>query len=130
MSKHMLHLRSPVRRDEVAAIVGDRAALEALQRAVDTALATGSGGGFFYSSDGEGYALAIALEEDMDNVHTAYLNEPAPVRSLRERVPMYEVSNYSVALHKALMLRKAGGPWPMLKPSAAHAAAYGAHDEP
>jgi nucleotide-binding universal stress UspA family protein len=130
MSKHMLHLRSPLRMDEVAAIVGDRAALEALQRAVDTALATGSGGGFFYSSDGEGYALAIALEDEMDNVHTTYQNEPAPVRSLRERVPMYAVRNYSVALHKAMMLRETGAARPMLQPSAAHAAAHGVHDEP
>lgn len=106
MSKQALHLRSPGRNDEVAAIVGDRTALEALQRAVDTALATGAGGGFFFSSDGEGYALAVALEDDMETVHTAYAGELAPIRSLRERVPMYAVRNYGVALRKALLLRE------------------------
>lgn len=119
MSKQMLHLRSPGRSDEVASIVGDRAALEALQRAVDTTLATGAGGGFFFSSDGEGYALAIALEDDMEAVHTAYAGELRPVRSLRERVPMYAVRNYGVALRKALLRRADASPWPTHEHSAA-----------
>lgn len=113
MVQQILHLRSPGRADEVAAIVGNRAALEALQRAVDTALATGAGGAFVYSSDGEGYALAVALEPAMEQVHTAYAHEPEPVRSLRERVPLYAVGNFGVALAKALRLRAPSGPRPL-----------------
>lgn len=105
MGPQILHLRSPGRADDVAAIVGNRAALEALQRAVDTALATGAGGAFVFSSDGEGYALAVALEPAMEAVCTAYAHEPAPVRSLRENVPLYAVGNFGVALAKALRLR-------------------------
>lgn len=118
MSKPMLHLRSPGREDEVASIIGDRSALEALQRAVDTALATGAGGGFFFSSDGEGFALAVALENEMENVHTSYSGEVAPVRSLRERVPMYAVRNYGVAMRKAQLLRKETCPCPAHEPTA------------
>lgn len=107
MSKDMLHIRNPGRRDNVAAIIGDRRALEALQRAVDTALATGAGGAFLFSSDGEGYALAVAMEENMEVVQTAYANEAMPERSLRELVPMYAVQNFDVALRKALLLLQA-----------------------
>lgn len=104
MSKDMLHIRNPGRWDNVAAIIGDRRALEALQRAVDTALATGSGGAFLFSSDGEGYALAVAMEDNMEVVETAYAGELKPARSLRERVPMYAVQNFGVALRKAVLM--------------------------
>lgn len=110
MSKQMLHLRSPGRNDEVASIVGDRTAMEALQRAIDTALATGAGGAFVFSSDGEGYALAVALEGEMEDVETAYANEQTPQRSVRERVPMYAVRNFGVALRKALLMRDQAKP--------------------
>lgn len=102
VSEHMLHLRSPGRWDDTAAIVGDRLALLALRRAVDMALSTGGGGAFLFSSDGEGYALAVALEENMWNVQTAYADEVAPVRSLREVVPLYAVANFAAALRVAI----------------------------
>jgi hypothetical protein len=107
MSEQMLHLRAPGRWDGVATIVGDREALEALRRAVDAALATGSGGTALYSSDGEGYALAVALENEMCNVQTAYAGETAPVRALREVVPLYAVRHFTAALNKALLMRGA-----------------------
>lgn len=106
MSEQMLHLRSPGRWEDIAGIVGDRAALLALRQAVDMALDTGAGGAFLFSSDGEGYALAVALEEHMWDVETAYADEVAPVRSLREVVPMHAVANFRPALHKAMRLRE------------------------
>jgi hypothetical protein len=106
VSEQMLHLRSPDRWGNVAAIVGDRTALEALRRAVEAALRTGSGGAFLFSSDGEGYDLAVALEENMWNVQTAYANETAPVRSLREVIPIHAVLNFRPALCKAMRSRE------------------------
>jgi hypothetical protein len=105
VSEHMLHLQSPDRWDDMAAIVGDRTALEALRNAVEAALCTGAGGAFLFSSDGEGYALAVALEENMWDVQTAYAGEMDPVRSLREVVPIREVENFQSALHHALRMR-------------------------
>jgi hypothetical protein len=120
MSKQMLHIRNPGRLDNVAAIIGDRRALEALQRAVDTALATGAGGAFLFSSDGEGYALAVAMEDNMEVVQTAYAGETMPDRSLRERVPMYAARNFGVALRKALLQSGESHSRPSHKPSAAN----------
>lgn len=111
MSAHILHLLGPARWDSVAAIVGDRPALEGLREALNTALDTGAGGTFVYSSDGEGYALAVALEEDMQAVHTAYIKEAAPVRSLREAVPMRAVSNFKAAIALAIEHRHRVLPW-------------------
>lgn len=105
MRERMLHLRAPGRWDGVATIVGNREALETLRRAVDAALVTGSGGAALYTSDGEGYALAVALEDKMWEVQTAYAGETAPMRSLREVVPMYAVKNFSAALSKAMQMR-------------------------
>lgn len=100
----MLHLRAPDRWDGVASIIGDRDALETLRRAVDAALATGAGGTTLFNSDGESYALAVALEDRMWNVQTAYAGEATPVRSLREVVPMHAVENFPAALCKALII--------------------------
>lgn len=101
MSDYMLHLRSPMRSDDIAVIVGDRKGLERLRDAVDLAIVKGAGGALLYCSDGEGYALAVALEPDMSEVQTSYSGENSPLRSLRERVPMYAVRNFSAALHEA-----------------------------
>jgi len=105
MNVKMLHLRSPGRWDGVACIVGDHSALESLQRAINTALATGAGGAEFYSSDGEGFVLAVAMEDSMCNVQTAYECESSPQRSLREITPMWAVKNFAPALRKAHALR-------------------------
>lgn len=106
MSQQMLHLQSPGRWDNFAAIVGDRTALEALRSAVEAALSTGAGVAFLFSSDGEGYALAVAMEENMWDVQTAYAKKLAPSRSLREVVPMYVVENFESALHQAMRMRE------------------------
>jgi len=101
MSDYMLHFRSPTRFDDIAAIVGDRKGLERLRDAVDVAIARGAGGALLFCSDGEGYALAVALEPDMSEVQTSYSGEISPQRSKRERVPMYAVHNFRAALHEA-----------------------------
>lgn len=101
MNVGMLHLRSPSRWGGVACIVGDHGALESLQRAINTALATGAGGAKFYSADGEAFVLAVALEDAMCDVQTAYDGESSPHRSLREITPMWEVKNFAPALRKA-----------------------------
>lgn len=111
MSQHMLHILSPARWDTVAAIVGDRSALESLHQALTNALATGAGGAYLYSSDGEGYALAVAMEEDMYAVHTAYSGESKPRRSVRERVPMRGVANFQAAVNEAIVQRRLKQPW-------------------
>ncbi|MDD5706556.1 MAG: hypothetical protein PHR35_11570 [Kiritimatiellae bacterium] len=102
MSERTLHLMSPARFDNIAAIVGDRQGLEELRHAVDMALSCGSGGVFVFASDGEGYALAVALETDMQSVHTSYAGEAYPLRSLREITPLRAVKNFRPALLKAL----------------------------
>ncbi len=102
MSERTLHLMSPSRYNNIAAIVGDRLALEALRKAIDMALASGSGGAFLFGSDGEGFSLAVALEKDMHSVHTSYAEERFPSRSLRELVPLRAVENFSFALEKAI----------------------------
>jgi hypothetical protein len=102
MSEHTLHLMSPTRHDNIAAIVGDRLALEELRKAVDMALGSGSGGAFLFGSDGEGFSLAVVLEKDMHSVYTSYAQELCPSRSLRELVPLRAVRNFSCALEKAL----------------------------
>ncbi|WP_150119033.1 hypothetical protein [Massilia sp. NR 4-1] len=102
MSAHILHLLSPARWDSVGAIIGDRTALEGLREALNSALDSGAGGTFVYSSDGEGYALAVALENDMHAVHTTYAGEVHTVRSLRETIPMRAVSNFKIAMSLAI----------------------------
>lgn len=111
MSAHILHLLSPARWDSVGAIIGDRPALEGLREALNSALETGAGGTFVYSSDGEGYALAVALENDMHAVHTAYAREAAPVRSMRETIPMRAVRNFKAAISLAIEHRPRVLPW-------------------
>ena len=111
MSAHLLHLLSPTRWDSVGAIIGDRPALEGLRDALISALDTGAGGTFVFSSDGEGYALAVALENDMHVVHTAYAREIGPVRSMRETVPMRAVQNFNAAISLAVERRHLVLPW-------------------
>lgn len=111
MSEHMLHILGPARWDSVAAIVGDRSALESLHLALTNALGKGAGGAYLYSSDGEGFALAVALEEDMYAVHTAYSGEAKPRRSVRERVPMRGVANFQAAVSEAIEQRRLKQPW-------------------
>lgn len=106
MSERTLHLMSPARFDNVAAIVGDRIALQGLHHALAMALCSGSGGAYVFSSDGEGYSIAVALEPDMQFVHTSYSLEPEPLRSLRETVPLRAVKNFCPALGKALQDRQ------------------------
>ncbi|MBY0240636.1 MAG: hypothetical protein K2X55_15100 [Burkholderiaceae bacterium] len=111
MSAHILHLLSPTRWDSVGAIIGDRPALEGLRDALNSALETGAGGTFVYCSDGEGYALAVALENDMQAVHTAYAKETAPVRWVRETIPMRAVRNFKAAISQAIEHRQLVLPW-------------------
>lgn len=105
MSERMLHFMGPSRFDEIGAIVGDRVALLELRAAVDEAIATGAGGTFKFQSDGEPYALVVALEREMDHVHTAYAAERTRVRSLRETVPMRAVRQFNEGYRKALEFR-------------------------
>lgn len=100
MTARMLHVSGPSRSDGVASIVGDRAALQALSSALEHALLSCSGGTFAYHSDGESYLIAVALEADMSHVCTAYVDDVAPQRSLRETVPMFMVEHYAAALNK------------------------------
>lgn len=108
MSEQMLHIQSPGRWDGVACIVGDQSALLSLRDAVNAALATGSGGVYAYSSDGEGYLLAVALKTEMYDVQTAYAGEISPMRSLREILPMHALANFLIGYGKALDQRDAG----------------------
>lgn len=101
MSKCMLHMLAPSRYDDVAAIVGDIEALIKLRKALDDAIATGTGGTFLCQSDGEGYSFAIVRVEDMYPVHTTYAGEINPVRSGRETISLRGVPNFLQALRKA-----------------------------
>lgn len=101
MSKLMLHMLSPCRYDDTAAIVGDTEALRKLRKALDDAIMTGTGGTFLFQSDGEGYSIAVVLVEDMFPVHTTYAGEINPVRSGRETVSLRGVPNFLQALRKA-----------------------------
>lgn len=103
MSNRMLHMLSPSRYDDVAAIVGDTEALLKLRTALDEAIITGSGGTFLFQSDGEGYSVAIVRVEDMYPVHTTYAGEINPVRSGRETVSLRGVPNFLQALRKAAL---------------------------
>lgn len=102
MSERMLHFMGPSRWDEIGVIVGDRVALLDLRTALDDALATGSGGTFSCQSDGEPYALIVALEWYMTPVHTSYAAERTRCRSSRETVPMRAVRNFNEGYRKAL----------------------------
>ena len=105
MSERMLHFMGPSRWDEVGAIVGDRIALLELRAALDETIATGAGGTFSFQSDGEPYALIVAMERDMAPVHTAYAAEKIPYRSLRETVPLRAVARFNEGYRKALAFR-------------------------
>lgn len=105
MSERMLHFMGPSRWDEVGAIVGDRVALLELRAALDEAIATGAGGTFSFQSDGEPYALIVAMERDMAPVHMAYAAEKTRCRSLRETVPMRAVARFNEGYRKALEFR-------------------------
>ena len=109
-SHNMLHILGPTRREPLAAIVGDRAALERLRHALDETLATGSGGACAAASDGEPFLLAIALQPDMQPIHTTYADEAEPVRSLREQIPLRQVPNFAAACAKAATLQEAAQP--------------------
>ena len=101
MSKNLLHMAGPTRKDSMSKIVGDIAALTNLRDAIDDALNTGSGGTQVFMSDGEPYLIAVVRENDMDPVYTTYANEVSPQRSKRETIDMEEVGNYLMASHKA-----------------------------
>ena len=105
MSERMLHFMGPSRWDEVGAIVGDRVALLELRAAIEAALKTGAGGTYSFQSDGEPYALVVALEREMRAVHTAYAAEKVRCRSLRETVPMRTVAYFNEGYRKALEFR-------------------------
>lgn len=105
MSERMLHFMGPSRFDEIGAIVGDRVALLDLRAALEDAIATGAGGTFSFQSDGEPYALIVAMERDMSHVHTAYAAERTRVRSLRETIPMRSVAQFNEGYRKALAFR-------------------------
>jgi hypothetical protein len=102
MSNRMLHILSPSRYDDVAAIVGDTDALLRLRNALDDAITTGTGGTFLFQSDGEGYSFAIVRVDDMYPVHTTYVGETSPLRSRRETVSLRGVPNFVQALCKAV----------------------------
>lgn len=106
MSDYMLHIMSPTRDDNIAAIVGDRKALSNLRDSINDALATGSGGSFLYQSDGEPYALSVALVADMSQVFTAYATENLPLRSARETRPIRHLPNFMDGYHKAKLVRE------------------------
>ena len=105
MSERMLHFMGPSRWDEVGAIVGDRVALLELRAALDDAIATVAGGTLSFQSDGEPYALVVAMERDMGPVHTTYAAEKTRCRSLRETVPMRTVARFNEGYRKALAFR-------------------------
>ncbi len=101
MSENMLHISGATRATNCSAIVADRAALIALRDAVVDALASGSGGAFLNSSDGEHHAVAVVLTGDMYPVFTTYSGETNPARSRRETIPINKLLHYRSAIAKA-----------------------------
>ena len=101
MSEKMLHVLAPSRHDNVAAIVGDSAALVKLRNAIDDALKSNAGGTFLYQSDGAGYSLAVVRVDDMHPVCTTYAGETAPERSKQETVGLRSLPNFLNAYRKA-----------------------------
>jgi hypothetical protein len=99
MNAYFLHLASPERDGAPAVIVGDTEALLRLRNAINDALAEGAGAARFYSSDGEVYDMMLMREQDMGTAYTAYRNEVAPQRSLREVRRLAQLDNYAPALH-------------------------------
>lgn len=106
MSQNILHMVAATRIGNASAIVGDRAALDSLRRALDDALKTGSGGTSLFSSDGEPHNIAVIFADDMYPVYTTYAFEAAPERSGRETMPINQLSNFSKAVEKS-----SGTPW-------------------
>jgi hypothetical protein len=105
MNTYFLHLESPERGGAPAIIAGDTEALRRLRDAVDDALTGGAGAAWFYSSDGEAYDLVLMHEQDMGNAYTAYRNEAAPQRSLRESRPLNRLDNYTRARSVSMNLK-------------------------
>ena len=105
ISHNMLHILGPTRWDAVAAIVGDRAALERLRCALNDALDSGCGGTVVAASDGEAYLLAVALQTDMQTVQTTYVDETTPLRSMREQIPLCETAHFDNACLKAARMQ-------------------------
>lgn len=104
MSERMLHIIAPSHYDDVAALIGDLAALLALRNAVDDAISSGTGGAFMAQSDGECYVLPVVRVENMTHVHTSYAAYGATVRSERETVPLRAVNGMMEAIRKSLEL--------------------------
>lgn len=97
MTAHFLHLASPGRDGAAAVIAGDYDALLRLRTAIDTALISGAGAAQFYSSDGESYGMLLMREQDMGSACTAYRNEAAPQRSLRETRQLDQLDQFTLA---------------------------------
>jgi hypothetical protein len=98
MNVNFLHLASPERDGAPAAIAGDTEALLRLRNAINDALTGGAGAARFYSSDGEIFEMVLMREQDMGTACTAYRNEMAPQRSLREVRRFDQLDNYAPAL--------------------------------
>jgi hypothetical protein len=71
--ERLLHVYGPGCWHDESFLVGNRAALEDLQRVVAEALETGSGLSLASVSDGEGFALVVILEEDRERFREAEL---------------------------------------------------------
>jgi hypothetical protein len=98
MNENFLHLASPERDGAPAVIAGDTEALLRLRSAINDALTGGAGAARFYSSDGEVFEMVLMREQDMGTAYTAYRNEMAPQRSLREVRRFDQLDNYAPAL--------------------------------
>lgn len=109
MSDYILHIIAPSHYDDVAALIGDLAALQSLREAVDDAIASGTGGAFLTQSDGEYYVLPVVRVPDMTHVYTAYATQPATVRSEREAVPLRAVHGMMDAIRKSIELGQTPG---------------------
>jgi len=91
MSNYVLHLLSPGRTGQPATIAGDHEALSRLMRQLERVVSTGAATAQYYASDGEPFALTVLVHADMSAVYTSYRDEPNPLRSLRERLPLQEL---------------------------------------
>ncbi|GJI93120.1 hypothetical protein [Duganella hordei] len=108
MNAYFLHLASPERDGAPAVIAGDTEALLRLRNAINDAISGGAGAARFYSSDGEVYDMVLMREQDMGAAYTAYRNEVAPQRSLREVRRLEQLDNYAPALRLLHQLGKDG----------------------
>lgn len=101
MSQQILHISAPNHWNSMAAIVGDRTALQALGSAVENALLSGSGGTYAIEPDGDGYLITVALEEDMPALR-AHVSDLSPTPPASVQPPIRAVRNLPAALTKAL----------------------------